>query len=63
MKTALFLAAVALAMAAAPLRAEGLDEDRTPVRLSIRMFFLLVALQRVLPIAPRGPRTPLEERG
>ena len=33
-----------------------------PVRLSVRLFFLLVALQRVLPIAPRGPRTPSEAR-
>jgi FADH2-dependent halogenase len=32
------------------------------VRLRIRLFFTLVALQRVLPIAPRGPRTAAEER-
>ena len=32
------------------------------VRLRIRLFFTLVALQRVLPIAPRGPRAPAEER-
>jgi FADH2-dependent halogenase len=32
------------------------------VRLRIRLFFTLVALQRVLPIAPRGPRAPTEER-
>jgi flavin-dependent dehydrogenase len=30
------------------------------LRLRIRFFFTLVALQRVLPIAPRGPRTPAE---
>jgi FADH2-dependent halogenase len=30
------------------------------VRLRIRLFFLLVALQRHLPIAPRGPRAPAE---
>jgi flavin-dependent dehydrogenase len=30
------------------------------VRLRIRLFFTLVALQRVLPIAPRGPRAPAE---
>jgi flavin-dependent dehydrogenase len=33
-----------------------------PVRLRIRLFFALVALQRVLPIAPRGPRAPTESR-
>ena len=32
------------------------------VRLRIRLFFMLVALQRALPIAPRGPRTPAEQR-
>jgi flavin-dependent dehydrogenase len=32
------------------------------VRRRIRLFFTLVALQRVLPIAPRGPRTPAERR-
>jgi 2-polyprenyl-6-methoxyphenol hydroxylase-like FAD-dependent oxidoreductase len=32
------------------------------VRLRLRLFFMLVALQRVLPIAPRGPRAPAEER-
>jgi flavin-dependent dehydrogenase len=32
------------------------------VRLRIRLFFTLVALQRVLPIAPRGPGAPAEER-
>jgi FADH2-dependent halogenase len=32
------------------------------VRLRIRLFFTLVALQRMLPIAPRGPRTPTETR-
>jgi hypothetical protein len=30
------------------------------VRLRIRLFFMLVALQRVLPIVPRGPRAPTE---
>ena len=30
------------------------------LRLRIRLFFTLVALQRVLPIAPRGPRAPTE---
>jgi FADH2-dependent halogenase len=30
-------------------------------RLRIRLFFALVALQRVLPIAPRGPRAPGED--
>jgi FADH2-dependent halogenase len=30
------------------------------LRLRIRFFFTLVALQRVLPIAPRGPRAPAE---
>ena len=30
------------------------------IRLRIRFFFTLVALQRVFPIAPRGPRTPAE---
>jgi flavin-dependent dehydrogenase len=30
------------------------------VRLRIRLFFTLVALQRALPIAPRGPRAPGE---
>ena len=30
------------------------------MRLRIWLFFTLVALQRVLPIAPRGPRTPTE---
>jgi hypothetical protein len=32
------------------------------VRLRIRLFFTLVALQGVLPIAPRSPRAPTEER-
>jgi flavin-dependent dehydrogenase len=32
------------------------------VRLHIRLFFALVALQRVWPIAPRGPRAPSEGR-
>jgi flavin-dependent dehydrogenase len=32
------------------------------VRLRIGLFFMLVALQRVLPVAPRGPRAPAEER-
>src|SRR5262245_3068063 len=32
------------------------------VRFRIRLFFTLVALQRMLPIAPRGPRTPAERR-
>ena len=32
------------------------------VRLRIGLFFTLVGLQRVLPIAPRGPRAPAEER-
>ena len=31
-------------------------------RLRIRLFFTLVALQRVLPIAPRSPRAPGEDR-
>jgi flavin-dependent dehydrogenase len=30
------------------------------LRLRIQFFFTLVALQRVLPIAPRGPRTPAD---
>jgi hypothetical protein len=32
------------------------------VRFRLRLFFTLVALQRMLPIAPRGPRTPAERR-
>jgi hypothetical protein len=32
------------------------------VRLRLHFFFLLVALQRVFDIAPRGPRAP-QERG
>jgi flavin-dependent dehydrogenase len=32
------------------------------VRLQIGLFFTLVAIQRVLPIVPRGPRAPTEER-
>jgi flavin-dependent dehydrogenase len=32
------------------------------VRLRIWLFFALVSLQRVLPIAPRGPRAPTENR-
>jgi hypothetical protein len=31
-------------------------------RLRIRLFFALVAVQRVVPIAPRGPRAPGEDR-
>jgi hypothetical protein len=30
------------------------------LRLRLRLFFTLVALQRVLPIAPRSPRAPSE---
>lgn len=32
------------------------------VRLRIRLFFALVTLQRALPIAPRSPRAPAEDR-
>jgi FADH2-dependent halogenase len=32
------------------------------VRLRIRLFFALVAIQRALPIAPRSPRAPTERR-